>query len=71
MIRERVSDLVSGIQGDVKSITGALFWGTLGSLATLYMVAPEAALTQQLLPLEIGLLVGLGLGYLSFRRSEA
>jgi len=45
-----------------------VFWATLGSLSTMYMVAPEASLTQQLLPLEVGLLMGMGLMYVSKNR---
>jgi len=46
-VRERFAETLTGIRGDL---------ATLGSLATLYAVAPEATLTGQLLPLEIGLL---------------
>ena len=69
-IRRRLRDAVAGLRGDFKSLTKAAFWATLGSLATLFAVAPEAQLTQQILPLEIGLLVGMALGYLSFGRDQ-
>ena len=71
MIRERILETLAGIRGDVKSLTMAGFWATLGSLATLFIVAPEASLTKQILPLEIGLLVGMALGYMSFGRDQS
>ena len=69
-IRGRLRDAASRLQGDFRSLTGAAFWATLGSLATLYAAAPEARLTRQVLPLEVGLLIGMALGYLSFGRDE-
>jgi hypothetical protein len=36
----------------------------------MYVVAPTMPLTQQLLPLEIGLLIGMGLVYLSRRQEK-
>ena len=69
-IRRRLRDAIAGARGDVKSLTKATFWAVLGSLATLYTVAPEAPLTRQILPLEIGLLVGMALVYLGYGRDE-
>ena len=71
MIRERIRETLTNVRGDVKSLTKAGFWATLGSLATLFIVAPESSLTRQILPLEVGLLVGMALGYLSFGRDQA
>jgi len=59
MIRERVSEALASVRSDIGSLTKAGFWVTLGSMATLFTVAPEATLTRQLLPLEVGLLVGM------------
>jgi len=70
-IRRRLRDALAGVRGDLKSLTKATFWATLGSLATLYTVAPEAALTKQVLPLEIGLLIGMALVYVGYGRDEA
>ena len=67
-IRERARDALARTRRDFRALTGAVFWVTLGSLITLYTVAPEATLTKQVLPLEIGLLIGMSLGYLSFGR---
>ena len=67
-IRERARDALASTRRDFRALTGAVFWVTLGSLVTLYTVAPEAQLTQKMLPLDIGLLVGMALGYLSFGR---
>ena len=69
-IRGRIRDAAAGLRGDFKSLTKAVFWATLGSLTTLYAAAPEAQLTRQVLPLEVGLLIGMALGYLSFGREE-
>ncbi len=69
-MRERFAETLTGIRGDLKSAAKAVFWATLGSLATLYAVAPEATLTGQLLPLEIGLLAGMALVYLGYGRSQ-
>jgi len=69
-IRKQIRDAAAGLRGDFKSLTKAVFWTTLGSLATLYAAAPEAPLTRQVLPLEVGLLIGMALGYLSFGREE-
>jgi len=69
-IRGRIRDAVAGLQGDFRSLTMAVFWATLGSLATLFVVAPEATLTGQILPIEVGLLLGMALGYLSFGRGQ-
>ena len=69
-IRRRLRDTAAGIRGDLKSVAKALFWATLGSMATLYAAAPEAALTKQVLPLEIGLLGGMALVYLAYGREE-
>lgn len=66
-IRERLHEAVAGARQDVRAVTGAVFWTTAGSIITLYAAAPEAALTKQILPLEIGLLLGMALGYLSYR----
>ena len=69
-IRRRARDALAGVRGDLKSLTKAVFWVVLGSLATLYTVAPEAQATKQVLPLEIGLLVGMTLVYLGYGRDE-
>jgi len=62
---QKIRDIFHGIREDVEKLTRVLFWVTLGSLSTMYMVAPEAQITKQLLPLEIGLLIGMGLVYVS------
>ena len=69
-IRKRLRDTAAGLQGNLKSVAKALFWATLGSMATLYAAAPEAALTKQVLPLEIGLLGGMALVYLAYGRDQ-
>ena len=69
-IRRRLRDTAAGLQGNLKSVAKALFWATLGSMATLYAAAPEAALTKQVLPLEIGLLGGMALVYLAYGRDQ-
>ena len=69
-IRRRLRDALAGIRGDLKSLTKATFWFVLGSLATLYTAAPEAQLTRQVLPLEIGLLGGMALVYLAYGRDQ-
>jgi hypothetical protein len=69
MIR-RLTGWLRGFKADFRSFTGAVFWVTLGSLGTLYFVAPETPLTRQVMIGEICLLVGLALGYLSFGREE-
>ncbi|MFH2110985.1 MAG: hypothetical protein ABIJ47_06975 [Candidatus Bathyarchaeota archaeon] len=66
-IRENVWGALAGLRGDFKSLTKAMFWFTLGSLGTLLAAAPEATLTKQVLPLEVGLLIGMALGVLSYR----
>jgi len=70
MIRERIQEALASVRGDVKSLTKAGFWATLGSLATLYVVAPEAQVTSQVLPMEIGLLIGMALVYIGYGRDE-
>ena len=62
---QKIRDIFHGIREDVEKLTRVLFWVTLGSLSTMYMVAPEAQITKQLLPLEIGLLIGMDLVYVS------
>lgn len=62
---QRLRDAFQGVREDVRRLTGILFWCTIGSISTMYAVAPEAQLTQQLLPLELGLLIGMGLVYVS------
>ena len=62
---QRIRDAFKGVREDVEKLTRVLFWWTLGSLSTMYVVAPEAQITQQLLPLELGLLIGMGLVYMS------
>jgi hypothetical protein len=62
---QRLRDAFYGVRKDVEKLTRILFWWTLGSLSTMYAVAPEAQITRQLLPLEIGLLIGMGLVYVS------
>ncbi|MFH0849802.1 MAG: hypothetical protein V1924_02540 [Candidatus Bathyarchaeota archaeon] len=67
---KRLREALAGHREAFRSVTGATFWATLGSLATLWAAAPETALTRQILPLELGLLIGMALGYLSFRNGE-
>jgi len=62
---QRIRDAFKGVREDIEKLTRVLFWWTLGSLSTMYMVAPEAQITKQLLPLELGLLIGMGLVYVS------
>jgi hypothetical protein len=62
---QQIRDAFHGVREDVEKLTRVLFWWILGSLSTMYVVAPEAQLTQQLLPLELGLLIGMGLVYIS------
>ena len=70
MIRDRISDTFAGIRGDLKSVAKALFWATLGSLATLYAAFPDSAVTTRIVPVELALLAGMALGYLSYGREE-
>lgn len=70
MIRERITETLTSVKGDLKSVAKAVFWATLGSMATLYVAAPGAAMTGQLLPMEIGLLVGMALVYLGYGRDQ-
>ncbi|MFH2111735.1 MAG: hypothetical protein ABIJ47_10815, partial [Candidatus Bathyarchaeota archaeon] len=60
----------AGVRGDFKSLTKAVFWATLGSLATLYVAFPDSTLTTRIIPVEIALLAGMALGYLSFGKEE-
>lgn len=62
---QRIRDALHGVREDIRRLTGIVFWCTIGSLTTMYVVAPNAPLTAKLLPLEIGLLVGMGLVYIS------
>jgi len=62
---QRIRNALSGVREDLRRLTGVVFWITIGSLGTMYMVAPDAPLTAKLLPLEVGLLVGMGLVYVS------
>lgn len=62
---QRLRDALYGIREDIRRLTGVVFWFTIGSLITMYLVAPNAPLTAKLLPLEVGLLVGMGLVYVS------
>lgn len=62
---QRIRDALYGVREDLRRLTGVVFWFTIGSLSTMYVVAPAAALTAKLLPLEVGLLVGMGLVYIS------
>ena len=62
---QRIRDIFHGVREDVEKLTRVLFWWTLGSLSTMYVVAPEAQISRQLLPLELGLLIGMGLVYVS------
>ena len=67
---QRLRDAFYGIREDIEKLTRVLFWVTLGSLSTMYMVAPETQITRQLLPLELGLLIGMGLVYMSRGKEE-
>ena len=69
-IRERIREALAGVRGDFRSLTKAVFWATGGSLATLFLVAPEAPLTQQILPFELGLLIGMALVYIGYGRDQ-
>ena len=69
-IRERVRDALTGARRDIRPVTGAVFWATGGSLATLFLVAPEAPLTQRILPFELGLLIGMALVYIGYGRDQ-
>lgn len=60
---QRLRDAFYGLREDLRRLTNTVFWFTLGSLSTMYLVAPEAPLTAKLLPLEVGLLLGMGLVY--------
>jgi hypothetical protein len=67
---QRIRDAFYGFREDIEKLTRILFWWTLGSLSTMYVVAPEAQITRQLLPLELGLLIGMGLVYMSRGKEE-
>ena len=67
-IVDRVKDMLTGFQEDIQRVTRILWWFTLGSLSTMHFVAPDAPLTKQLLPLEVGLLLGMGLMYIGKQR---
>lgn len=60
--------MLQGVQEDIQRVTRILWWFTLGSLSTMHFVAPDAPLTRQLLPLEVGLLLGMGLMYVGKSR---
>ena len=70
-VRGKIQGALAGIRGDLKSVTKAVLWATIGSMVTLFAVAPKVTITSQLLLLEGGLLVGMALGYLSFGRESA
>ena len=63
-------ETLQNLRDNFKTVTRTLFWTTIGSITTLYTVAPTQPLTKQVLPLEIGLLIGVTLGYLSYREPE-
>ena len=67
---QRLRDAFQGVREDVRRLTGILFWCIIGSVSTMYAVAPEAQITRQLLPLELGLLIGMGLVYMSRGKGE-
>jgi len=69
-IRRRARDALAGVRGDLKSLTRATFWATLGSLATLYVAFPDSTLTTRIVPVEIALLAGMALVYLGYGRDE-
>jgi hypothetical protein len=62
---QRIRDMFYGVREDLRKLTSVVFWSTIGSLSTMYVVAPTAPLTAKLLPLELGLLLGMGLVYIS------
>lgn len=62
---QRIKNTLNGFREDLRKLTSVVFWSTIGSLSTMYVVAPEAPLTAKLLPLELGLLLGMGLVYIS------
>lgn len=70
MIRERITKTIANLSGDLRSVTKALFWATGGSLVTLYVFFPDSPVTVELVRVELALLAGMGLGYLSFGRDQ-
>ena len=64
------TETLQTLRGSFKTVTRTLFWTTIGSITTLYTIAPTQPLTKQILPLEIGLLIGVTLGYLSYREPQ-
>ena len=67
-LRERLSGAAAGIRGDLKAVAKALFWATLGSLATLYVAFPDSATTARIVPVELALLAGMTLVYMAYGR---
>lgn len=66
-MRQRLARWLKNHRESFMGLTGALFWGALGSLGTLLFVTPVTPVTQQILVGEVSLLAGLALGYLSFQ----
>lgn len=66
----QLRQILTPLREHFQTLTKTTFYLTLGSLATLILAAPTTQLTQQILPLEIGLLIGVTLGYLSQGRDH-
>ena len=66
----QLRQILTPLREHFQTLTKTTFYLTLGSLATLILAEPTTQLTQQILPLEIGLLIGVTLGYLSQGRDH-
>jgi len=63
----KIYEKLPPLRNHLKPITKTIFWITTGSTITLNLT-PPTSLTIKLLPLELGILLGVTLAYLSYSK---